>query len=192
MDKFIAHYYEEIFSQLTGNKAYVFEPKEIQLKQIKNFIIFIEKEIGKSSIDEDFIFYYMVFQFERRKDQKTKFGVGRIPLNHVIGKTSWEKWLKKPDNWKYWADVFIENYSIKRIKKEEHLKSTITLDEQEEKIKEYLTRSYEDNIQMFCSDSTTLYHPDSPICVKCVSKDLCIELLKEIYPKIYVNRKSRM
>lgn len=192
MRNIIIHYYEEIYSKLNMNMSFVFRPKDNQLKQIDNFIAFIEKEIGKSSIDEGFLFDYLVFQFEKRKDQKTRFGVGKIPINHVIGQKSWEKWIRKPSNWKYWSDVFINEYHIEKPTVKESKLSTLNINNQEENVKEYYLKNNKENVLFFCCEFTTLFHPQSTYCDKCGCSRECKSMLQDIYPKLYESRKKFM
>lgn len=180
MYKFIKETYEEIYSRLNNNPAYVLKCTANQTKQIENFVSFIEKEIG-SSVDETFLFDFIVFQFERRKDMKTRFGVGKIPLNHIIGKKAWEFWLRKSDNWKYWSDVFIARLNMKRPVLMNYNTSKVNLlTESEERIRANFYSEKQGLI--YCSDLTTLYNKESSYCQQCINKEECINLQNEIYP----------
>lgn len=181
--------YEEIFGKVNGNLAYELRLSPTNNKQIDNFIDFLNKNLGMKSYDEDFIFLFISYQFYRKKDQKTRFGVGRVPLNHVIGKKAFFYWERKPDNWKYWVDRFIAEYKINRPKKvAEPKKIKIDLIRSEEKIKEAFYNT--EKALFICSEYTTLFNPISKFCISCKFKEECKALQKDIYPDIYEKRKS--
>jgi hypothetical protein len=189
MENLIGHvikYYEVFFSSVSGRKAYEFRPKETQIKQIRNFLKLLDQKVGLSSIDEQFIFDFIAFQFDKRKDLKTRFGVGIIPLNHAIGKKAYESWERKSDNWYYWVGVLLKNHNIERpLEGAIDNKGWVLRDlyKHEESIKEQFMGSRE--LLFHCSELTTLYNKSSEFCRICAFSKDCQELQKSIYPKFY-------
>lgn len=188
MHELVIKHYENIFGQITGRRDFEFNPTANQKTQINNFIELLEKNIGVESLDEDFIFLFIVFQFERKHDQKTRFGKGRVPLNHVIGKKAYERWLRKPDNWKYWVDKLIEKYDIEKpVKIFKTNNGVLAFCDYDETIK----RMFKGTGELFfhCMELTTLYNPASECCEVCEDKQDCQEIQKQIYPKVHETRK---
>lgn len=185
MDKEIMQSYESCFSALNGDRSYQFRPTENQKKQIKNFILNLDKQIGLSSVDGEFIFYFIAYQFYLKKDQKSRFG-RRIPLNHVVGNRAMDKWLRKPENWKYWVDKMINSFNIPKTTSEEIKEKEESLNKSEERIKERYLGS--DDLFFHCSEYTSLFNPLSNYCKDCPFIKSCKSLQKQLYPKIYESR----
>lgn len=190
----VVYYYELFFSKVSGNKAYQFNPKPNQTTQINNFLNFLDKKIGLSSVDDNFLFDFMSFQFEKRKDLTTRFGKGIIPLNHVIGKKAYERWERKSDNWAYWVGIFLKNYKIERPIKESTSKKiksdSLSLNKFEENLKEQFMGSRE--LLFHCMENTTLHNPKSRFCKVCPFAEECKNVQSEIYPDIYEARKENL
>lgn len=182
----ICKYYELFFSYVSGNRDFVFNPKT-QSKQITNFIALLDKQIGVESVDEDFIFNFIAFQFERKRDQRTRFGKGIVMLNHVIGRKALDRWERKSDNWYYHTDRFCTEYCIPK-----YIKQGVVTEREELPISEEVIReiSHKKDLGVaYCIDLTTLYHPKSQFCVKCKTKIECQEVQLDFYPELYNKRK---
>lgn len=182
----IIHLYETLFSKVSGYREYSFSPTPQQQKQVENFIALLSKKIGENAIDSGFIFDFMCFQFNLRKDQKTRFGKGMVMLNHVIGKKAVELWIKKGDGWKFHVERFIKEYKIPRPVEDVKMIYDIP------KIGEERTRAMflnqEEGLEV-CVNNTTLFHPSSEFCPKCLVKLECQNIQSDIYPEIYHKRK---
>lgn len=171
----VIKYYESVFGYTTGNRAFEFKPSKTQCKQIDNFIKLLDEEVGIESIDGDFIFYFICFQYERKKDQKSKFGFGKLPLNNVIGQKAFDRWMRKPGNWKFWVDKFISDYNIPKPTREVYHSTETGISHHEEIIKKRFWGTGE--LFFHCSNMTSLYNESSEFCVKCKYKGEC-EILK--------------
>jgi hypothetical protein len=181
MKNFIQNTYELFFAHISANLVFEFKPTKTQVKQIENFIILLEKEVGKNSFDEEFLFYYIAYLFERKKDLNTRFGKGRVPLNHIIGKKSLDIWVKKPDNWFYWTEKMIKDYGIPIPEFKGSNKPVI--DKKTNECEEGLKKFYFGSEELFyqCSNMTTLFNENSEFCKKCKFQNECKSAKKEIY-----------
>lgn len=184
----IITYYELLFSKVSGNKDYVFLPTKQQEKQIDNFVLLLNSKVGAMAIDRFFIFDFMCFQFNLRKDQRTRFGRGVVMLNHVIGKKAFELWVNRGDSWKFYVERFIKEYCIDRPVVEEKVRDFDILQEGEERVKAMFFN--QDKGLEVCVNNTTLYNPRSKLCCGCVFMEECKKVQAEIYPDIYFRRKG--
>lgn len=188
MYEWIVKWYQELFARVSGNREFLFTPSKAQQKQIENFILFLDDRIGLESLDELFVFQFLCFQFDRRKDQKTRFGKGVVMLNHAIGKKAYEVWERKGDNWGFYLNLFIKQFNIPRPIQVKVEKDCLKISEGEEKLKE-LSKGQE-NLLESCVNMTSLFHPKSSICTDCGQKLECQEIQSEIYPTIHQLRKT--
>jgi hypothetical protein len=178
--------FEECFIKVNHAPEYELRLSPQTKKQIQNFLSLLNKRMDSYLITEEFIFLFIVFQFNYKYDQKSRYG-NRLPLNHIIGKEALKRWERKAHNWLYWVDKFIETHNITRPVKKAILINHSELVESEERIKEMHKNS--PDLLFFCCEMTTLFHPISELCRQCDFQGECIELLKQIYPDIYEARK---
>lgn len=183
----IINLYEMLFSKVSGYREYSFSPTPKQQKQVENFTVLLSKKIGENAIDSGFIFDFMCFQFNLRKDQKTRFGKGMVMLNHVIGNKAIDLWIKKGDSWKFHVEKFIKEFRIHRPVEESKIQDTDALQSGEERTRAMFLN--QDEGLEVCVNTTTLFHPNSDSCLKCSVKLECQSIQLDIYPDIYHKRK---
>ncbi len=104
--------YEYVFSRVMNYNDFCFEPKDRQKTQINNFIDFLIKKVDINVVGEEWVFNFIVFSFKIRVEQKTRFE-GKIPLNWIIGKKSFENFQKRNENWMYFNEVFQKQHGIR-------------------------------------------------------------------------------
>lgn len=180
MENLIVETYEALYSAFLQNKAFELKLNPTAKKQISNFILLLDKHFGTKSIDLGFVFYFIAYQFYRKKDKakNSRFGVV-MPLNHFIGQKALKEWERKPDNWKYWVDKMLYDYEIfAPIEKPKEKTSQEFLDIAEERLKYYYFK--ENNLFYMCTEYTTLHKEKSEYCQKCKFKNECKDLKDEI------------
>jgi hypothetical protein len=102
--------FEYIYSRVFRYNDYCFIPSENQVKQIDNFIAYLDKQVGLESIGEEWVYNFMVFGFKQRTEQKTRYN--KIPLNWIIGKKAYILYEKRGENWLYFNGLFEKQYNL--------------------------------------------------------------------------------
>ena len=105
LDKIIKTY-SYLYSKVNNQKDYTLVPSKLQVKQINNFI----ELVGERT--DNWIFDFLLFQFNRYIDLETRFGKGIIPINWVIGKSAFNKWQKTTKEQLYYVDLFRKKYNL--------------------------------------------------------------------------------
>lgn len=93
--------FEYFYQVVSGNKVFEFEPKERDMKMIKNFI----KSLSVSH-DSNWLYDYFAFQFQRYNTMKTRFGKGKVMLGWIIGPKSLKYYRECSEEEKYWGEQF--------------------------------------------------------------------------------------
>lgn len=154
-------------------------------KYVDSFVQLLSKQYRIESIGINFLVDYFAFAFEYWSNKKTK---RHITLGWIIGKKTFQRWLVKSDNYKYFVNKFLQDYDVilsvlmTDLIDEELIRG---LDPAEEKEKLRFTgaaRLYN------CWHYTTLYNHRSGTCMICPLKIDCKKLLKLKFPNSYKKR----
>lgn len=170
--KIFEHYYSNIFEK--GYRLNV-TPNE---KLIENFFKRLKKRgYNESSIGENFLNNFFIFQFNYWKDKETNL---TPKLNWFIGKSAIERYfsienIEKSNYFVALNTSKIENY---KQKEEEDYSYKIELRKKRHNTKQGL---------LFCLEHTDLYIKCLP-CITCIHKEECKKLLKENYPLLWKRR----
>lgn len=170
----LCRYFQYLYSKVLHFNDYLFTPSINQQKQINNFIVLLDKQIGIESVGNGWVFNYLVFLFKQRSEQKTRFSGKFLPLNFVIGKKAFQIYEKRGENWLYWNDMFSRQYNISFL----DLKS---LDELKTKdFRNDLRRQYvRDEKPLHLCLWTVQYSNKSKYCLVCSDSRGCKELNKK-------------
>jgi hypothetical protein len=106
--------------------------------------------------------------------------VGQITLNKLFGSKSLSIWERRKD---FFYKESEELIGI--LKKEEKPKISILFKREEE------LRNKQFNSEtgfVICIENTTMFHPESSYCSKCLFTEDCKKFQKNNYPQIYKNR----
>ena len=157
MKKEIEKYYQYLYNKVYDSNEYIrFNPT--QKTMISNFLEDVKK---KYTIDKEWIFNFLSYQFQNRIYQKTKT---KIRLNWVIGKVALSKWESKPSEYTWILRRFWKKYRIVPPEIKKPLKRTYT-----ELYKEYSFRERnrfkEDRKYLHCNE-LGLFENDK-ICKQC-------------------------
>lgn len=99
--------YEYFYKKVFNEKV---EVKKRDLSYIKTFLNLLDEMYGLENLGEDFLFNYLVFQFDKYSTADTNM---KVQLNWIYGKTALEKWQHKSDNYEYFGNIFREKFNIR-------------------------------------------------------------------------------
>lgn len=163
----LCRYYQHLYSKVMHFNDYSFNPSENQVKQINNFIDYLDKQVGLQSIGEEWVFNYLVFSFKQRVEQNTRHN-GKIYLNWIIGKKTYELYQKRGESWLYWNDQFVKGYNISF----DGLKSVEDFETKD--FKDELRKQYvKDKKPLHLCLYTVEYSRRSKYCLQCKDKKSC-------------------
>lgn len=100
--------YEYMFAEVSGRKNFEFNPNTQQTKMINNFIKKKESQIGNN-----WLFRFFLFQFNRYRNQKTRFGRGVVQLGWIVGSKAIEKWDNRTEEQEFVVSEFRMIYELK-------------------------------------------------------------------------------
>lgn len=103
-------YYEYFQQKISGNARFEFKPNLQQNKWIDNFLKLIPETAG-----ENWMFDYLLFQFNKYHDRKTRFGDGVVLFSWVIGKSALESYKQRSEQEIYFMDKFKQSYNIRTM-----------------------------------------------------------------------------
>jgi len=152
--------YEQLLNRVRPVKA-AFYPSTRELASIQKFL-------GKyPSATESFIDDYLAFQVSVYANKETKFGVGNIQLNWVIGPKAEARWNKKADGAYHVIGELKKKFGVKSKPQS----SDWQLSTEYEDRQRQLTQLTEANL--FSCIDLELYRPNNPICSTCKHKSKC-------------------
>lgn len=190
--------YEELFRQSSLNTSFVCRLDSRQRKTLFKFLFWFKDKYPPQERTVNLLVQYFEFQFSRYAGgYSNNHGKNKIMLNWLVGQKAINEWEGRNVGRRWFVrikmkeevglrlnKVFRNERSEAAIKKT--LKAFLPVDRFEEEAKQKYFN--QDGGYLFCDLTTTLYHPLSEWCNKCNSKDVCIERLKRIYPKLYNSR----
>jgi hypothetical protein len=190
--------FQQLYRKLGTNPKYKYNRTEKNDLVLTNLIKHIGKTIPLQSIGEDYITSYLTFSFSIAKTMKLppQFANRKnyIPFTWVIGKTSYNRFIKSSKQQKYvlTQKVKAQNKHIKiqlapvQTVSPQKLNFIVDLNQNEEYEKQRFKNSLKG--YAWCADFTTLYNHKSSICLGCSYNQKCKQRLKENYNKIYTVR----
>jgi len=174
-----------------------FYNKEFKIVELKNahiitdFLINVHKDFNLQSINHQFIFKYLMFQYDFWNDQEiTGFG-NHTRLGTIFSKKGYLRFQKALKNDKFsWYNAektLQDKYGINRSfliryrAKQKRDLTILSVDEESEK------KIFEDgDVQLVhCIDSTTLFNHVSEVCMACPARVKCKRLLKVYYKYLH-------
>jgi len=179
------------YKKISGKQNFIFKNSDAISVMIHKFVIEF-KELNKTNLlQKKAVDSYFSFQFNQLYTHSVNFDKNKsIQLNWIIGKTALEHWKKA--NKKHLN--FIVRKNLKTFhdlrdteKKTEDWSDLITKTNQiEEANKERFLN--EENGFIYCQMMTNLYNHKSKNCLICDFSVECKQMLKVLYPKIYISR----
>lgn len=182
----IIKFYQYFYSKVYHYENFEYKPDSKNLKLISNFIF----KLNNPSLGDNWLFDYFAFQFEYWSNIEYK-KIKTVVLSFIIGKKALERYNNRPENWKYFTDIFIGRFglNIKDICGDSfHKKDFYEISVSEELDKK---RFIGEDRLYHCLSHTTLYNIRSRECVLCPFSKQCIEILKKKYPSIYKIRNEK-
>lgn len=162
---------------------------------ITTFLIELHK-LGKlHSLNYEFIFKYLVYQYDYWNDKRIEGFGNHTRIVNIFGPKAYSRYVRILDNPTYsWYNAektlkdtygidraFLKNFYPKEVGKE------LKVHEDEENEKTIFDQNGPVQL-LHCLDSTTLYKHTSDICSNCSMKDECLVMLKSTYYRIYKKR----
>ncbi len=170
----VADFYTYFYSKKYKNKKYKLEYTDWSLSIVKKFIKNFELEFQHP--DRWMLWCYCVFQFEYRETQNIAPNPinpeGRILLNMIFDEKPFYNFCARDINfdWKFKGSDYLKLYKFNFNDVPE--RKTVKVNEvydYEEILK--LKFKNDDTVLVSCIEFTTLYKPDSKICIDCNLKE---------------------
>jgi hypothetical protein len=182
--------YEHLSRKIDNRPHWKFLPTDKQNAMIDNFIDRLASEYRLKSIGKHFLLDYFSYQYLRWFEKNdTQFGK-TVMLNWLIGPKAIERWNLRSEGssfivrQKILIPYSIHLEAIFPIKNTRH--DALALFPNEEAIKE---RFKLDEARIgYCVENTTLFNKRSKWCLTCKSRTTCKNLLKKMYPSLYLQR----
>lgn len=176
----IVNYYTDFYRKKYSNKNYLFIPSFKADKTIDIFLLQLDKEYKLSCIGNNFLIRYFNFQFNRldglvfKRFASEKEG-GKVQIYDVVGKKAFKYWLDRDIGF----DFKIHNISFNKV-------DLNILSKAEEIEKNRFVNT--NRGQLNCIEKTSLFNHKSSICLLCMYKNDCKQLLKNNYINIFTKR----
>lgn len=153
------------------------------------FISLLSEKINLSSIGVDFLYQYLNFQFLYWKNLTINSFDGKMKLSFIFGKKALERFLNRNREF----DWQLETNEIVSLIPKSHLRNQLSIKNNIEKSNkiESFYRKMNHNTEIGlskCIIYTSLYQPKDQLCIDCIFKQNCQELLRVNYPKLYEQR----
>lgn len=167
-----------------------FEVSDTEKKYVSKFIVKISDDIHISSIGFDWLWDYFCFQFSYWNDLTMGYS-NSVQMSWVLGKKALDRWANRRDDSGFLNKMFSieENISKTELKKLLDEDKNLSIDElfeiEETERKRFLN---EKTGLVHCLDVTSLAHPESEACSKCIYASECKEVLRFIAPHLYRKR----
>ena len=134
-------------------------------KVLNSFINLIQEEYG-DSVGEDWLFDYLIFQFNKFSSAETKM---KIQLNWVFGKKALKSWKERNKEYhKYFDNKFKDLYNLKRS---DLISSNLVQISNEYKSRE--RNRFKDIRKLLHCLELSLYDENSADCKFCKFKEKC-------------------
>jgi hypothetical protein len=151
----------------------------------KSFFSSLEKKYFLSSLGQDFLWQYVIFQFDYWSKLTLRSFDRRMKFSFIFGKKALARYLERDQeyDWQWMEGKIAHTLSLKEYKdtfEEKTLHKASIIDTS------YRKRFFEleDNIA-YCLLYTSLYDPNDTCCNMCHQIDNCKELLRTNYPHLY-------
>lgn len=99
--------YEYFYKKVFNEKI---EIKKRDVSYMKTFLNLLDEMYGLDNLGEDFLFNYLIFQFDKYSTADTNM---KVQLNWIYGKSAIEKWQKKEENHEYFGNLFRQRFNIR-------------------------------------------------------------------------------
>lgn len=164
MIDFIVETYNEIYSKVNN---YLVEDKEKNLDRKRKLANTLLSKFDE--VDEELIINYILFQFERYKDTKTRFGKGKIQFNWIVGDKAYQRWTNKSTSWKYWVTSYEKKIGYQRKQEKEEINHEGKLEYERRERR----RFYNDERGYVHCQENELFDRFSNECFYCQYKEIC-------------------
>lgn len=181
-------FYKSVYNETLTNKEY----EEKHKQECASFIKLLENQYQYlDRVGVDFLWLYFNFQFQRlalkienEPDKRitVKMTIGKMPFNRFVNRDTSLDFLTIQKSSTFDKKQFIE---IVNLQSNNQKKSRGY--DADDLYREQLLNT--DKGLSNCIIYTSLYHPDSENCQKCRFQKECISTQKQMYRKIYRDRK---
>lgn len=149
---------------------YKYVPKESNLKDIDSFISKLDESKGI-----DFIWKYLVFQFNYYSELELVNHYGKVSTRYIFCTKSYERWLSRNIDFDY--VLYEPNKYVSRSYLSELIENTTinTVDDKLEILKKKKFHNTEFGLN-YCLENTNLYSTSHLPCILCLKKTICKEI----------------
>lgn len=160
------------------------------MSTITDFLLQVHRDIGLQGVGSNFLYDYLVYQFDYWIDKNVTFG-DKTSINRIYSVESWKRYLSRFENFSWYnARCRMSAYNISTAILDQfiiHIPiDNCAINQAEEREKQRFHQ--QEKGLAHCIDSTTLYNHKSVLCMRCPFKNTCKSLLKETYFAIYMDR----
>lgn len=142
------------------------------------------------TIGVDFLWNYLIFQFEYWKKLDLESRGKAIDISYVYGKRALDRYINRDQNFDWQISERARTYDKKAFEKKVNLQTLIDKDSRYNADDLYREKFFNTDLGLSnCITYTSLFDYASNYCKECIFKDQCIETQKQLYPTIYRNRK---
>lgn len=165
LKEYISETYEYLFQRTSGNPMFKFNLTQSTSKNLENFLNRMPEGAG-----EEWVFDFLLFQFSRYHDKKTKMGKGIVPFSWLVGKKAFDTWNNRTEQQVWYSHKFKLDY---RIKKEVDYEINLSNDYKDSIRKRFLNT---DRGFVFCKENFLKREKGNRYCLKCKFKNICNEV----------------
>ncbi|MFW6273066.1 MAG: hypothetical protein ACOC2U_04745 [bacterium] len=162
LEEYIKSTYEQFFQKTSGNPSFEFNLTKSTRKNLDNFLKRIPEGAGK-----EWVFDFLLFQFSRYHDKKTKMGRGVVPFSWLVGQKAFDAWNNRTERQVWYSHKFKLDYGITK----------------EVDYNVNLSPEYKDSIRkrffntekgfVFCKENFLKREKGNRYCLRCNFKKVC-------------------
>jgi len=196
----IVSIYQDFYRSVTLNTDYNLPDNKLNRIAIDNFLSYLENNY-ETSIGLDWLidFIELSFHWWYKREKSLKYGLQSIKLTWIIGKPSIERYENLKRDKAYAASYFRSKMRLEigarvrdKYRKINSNKVFLNLIHKDNEFEESHKRKLYGKPEglLWCLANTTLFRESSSLCVSCVNRTRCIDLLQKEYPNIHKARMS--
>lgn len=142
------------------------------------------------SIGIEYIWIYMVFQYDYWNRLEIEKRNKKIDISYIIGKKAFERFVSRDIQFDWQISENARTYSKKDFELVVNLPNSINSDHKYDADDIYRAQHLNAEIGLSnCITFTSLFNPNSKNCQLCNLKQQCMDAQQQLYPQIYRNRK---
>ena len=152
------YFFKKVFNEIP-------EIKKRDESYINTFLNLLDELYGLDNIGEDFLFNYLIFQFDKYSTADINM---KVQLNWIYGKQAIEKWQSKTENYDYFGSLFRQRFNIRYKHGFSRPESVSVVYKDRER------RRFSDvKRQLLHCIELSLYSEDSEVCKGCEMYEIC-------------------